>query len=62
VPKPAASIIIAGFPGMCNILLVNLFPNPDKPELNKILSQRRKDAKILKKFIFVFLCGLCAFA
>jgi hypothetical protein len=21
-----------------------------------------KDAKILKKFIFVFLCGLCAFA
>jgi hypothetical protein len=37
-------------------------PNPDKPELNKILSQRRKDAKILKKIIFVFLCGLCAFA
>jgi hypothetical protein len=29
---------------------------------NKILTQRRKGAKILIKFIFVFLCGLCAFA
>jgi hypothetical protein len=40
----------------------SLTPKPGKPETKKVLSQRRKDAKILKKITFVFLCGLCAFA
>jgi len=36
--------------------------NPDKPELNQDLTQRREDAKFSGKYFFFFLCELCGFA
>jgi hypothetical protein len=37
--------------------MVSFYPNPDKPELNKTLSQRRKDAKIIKKLSLFSFAG-----